>query len=152
MSFNGRLSAALHALLHLAEHHGPMTSEALAASLRTNPVVVRQTMAGLRGAGIVRSVRGHGGGWHLMRDVASLTVADVYAALGAPAMRSFATGDVQATCLVERTIARALDRAALDAQALLVERFSAIPLAAMLAEFHAWASSGAATEAHARAV
>lgn len=65
MKRNSRLSAVLHALLHMAERDRPMTSEELAACLHTNPVVVRRTMAGLREAGLVTSGRGHGGGGRL---------------------------------------------------------------------------------------
>ena len=42
-----RLSGVLHALLHLAEADGPVTSEQLARTMQTNPVVMRRLMAGL---------------------------------------------------------------------------------------------------------
>jgi hypothetical protein len=46
-ALNPRL--ALHALIQMAETpDGTATSEQLASCLRTNPVVVRRTMAGLR--------------------------------------------------------------------------------------------------------
>ena len=56
MKRDDRLSNTLHALLHMADFAGPMTSEALSACLRTNPVVVRRTMAGLRDMGLVSIV------------------------------------------------------------------------------------------------
>ena len=59
---NSQLSGILHVLLHMAEHDGPVTSEALAAMMQTNPVVIRRIMAGLRDSGYVRSEKGHGGG------------------------------------------------------------------------------------------
>lgn len=62
MKCDSRLSGILHVLLHMAEEPRPLTSEALAAAMQTNPAVVRRTMAGLREAGFVRSGRGHGGG------------------------------------------------------------------------------------------
>src|SRR3546814_1535501 len=71
MRQDSRLSRMLHVLLHMAQHDRPATSEAIAKMLRTNPVVVRRTMAGLREAGYVRSVKGHGGGWSIARDLAS---------------------------------------------------------------------------------
>ena len=57
MKRDSRLSAVLHALLHMAEHETrtglPMTSDQLAVCLSTNPVVVRRTMAGLREQGVI---------------------------------------------------------------------------------------------------
>ena len=65
MRRDNRLSATLHALLHMAEQNRPMTSAELAICMTTNAVVVRRTMAGLREAGLVRSEKGHGGGWEI---------------------------------------------------------------------------------------
>ena len=56
MKRNGKLSASLHALVHMAERpERPMTSEEIASWLHTNPVVVRRMVAGLRDAGILSS-------------------------------------------------------------------------------------------------
>ena len=64
---------ALHILAHLAEAgEQPTTSEVLAAHCQTHPVVVRRSLAGLREAGIVASVKGHGGGWTLARPPATV--------------------------------------------------------------------------------
>lgn len=57
----------LYALLHLDRMQAPATSELIAQMLGTNALVVRRTMGGLRRAGIVFSVKGHGGGWSLAR-------------------------------------------------------------------------------------
>ncbi|MGO4841680.1 Rrf2 family transcriptional regulator, partial [Rhizobiaceae sp. 2RAB30] len=84
MRTDGRLSAILHALLHMADHGGPMTSAELARCMNTNPVVVRRTMAGLREAGLVASEKGHGGGWVIACDLSAVTLKDIYDALGAP--------------------------------------------------------------------
>ncbi len=56
----------------------------------TNPAVVRRIMAGLRDEGYVRSEKGYGGGRALARDLAGITLRDVYEALGRPAL--FAMG------------------------------------------------------------
>lgn len=68
-----------------------MTSEQLSRTLSTNPVVIRRIMAGLRDMGIVQSERGHGGGWTISRDLGSVSLRDVYAALGEPMV--FALGN-----------------------------------------------------------
>ncbi|MDS9469864.1 hypothetical protein RGQ15_20105 [Paracoccus sp. MBLB3053] len=46
-----RVSLVLHAVLHMVQQNGPMTSKALAQCLGTNPVVVRRRMGLLRDAG-----------------------------------------------------------------------------------------------------
>jgi DNA-binding IscR family transcriptional regulator len=84
MKRSSQLSDVLHVLLHMAEMDGPATSETLAATLQTNPVVLRRLMAGLRQAGFVASAKGHGGGWVLSCPLDRLTLGDVHAALGAP--------------------------------------------------------------------
>ncbi|MDQ2736900.1 MAG: Rrf2 family transcriptional regulator, partial [Pseudomonadota bacterium] len=78
MRRDSRFSGVLHVLLHMAEAERAVTSEALAKAMQTNPVVIRRIMAGLREAGFVHSEKGHGGGWKIVRDLASITLRDVY--------------------------------------------------------------------------
>lgn len=137
MKRDSRLSGVLHVLLHMAEAGGPVTSEAMARAMQTNPVVVRRTMAGLRDMGFVRSEKGHGGGWTMARDLASITLRDVYTALGAPEPFALGHRTESPGCLVEQAVNAALDGAFRDAEALLLERFGAVTLAALSADFHA---------------
>ncbi|WP_167028704.1 Rrf2 family transcriptional regulator [Luteibacter sp. SG786] len=137
MKRDSRLSGVLHVLLHMAETGGPVTSEAMARAMQTNPVVVRRTMAGLRDMGFVRSEKGHGGGWTMARDLASITLRDVYTALGAPEPFALGHRTESPGCLVEQAVNAALDGAFRDAEALLLERFGEVTLAALSADFHA---------------
>lgn len=113
-----------------------MTSDELSRTLSTNPVVIRRIMAGLRDMGIVRSERGHGGGWTISRDLATVSLRDVYAALGEPMV--FALGNRVETpdCLVEQAVNAALDDAFDAAQALLIKRLGEVTLADLAADFH----------------
>lgn len=129
MNWNTRLSAALHALLHLARQDGPMTSEALATCLHTNPVVVRRTLSGLRKAGLVDAQRGRGGGWSLAASLDAITLRDVHEAVGSPPLLAAAPRQQPPTCLVAQAVDAALDPAFADAQALLLARFGAVTLA-----------------------
>lgn len=131
MRRDGRLSGVLHVLLHLAQVDGPVTSEVLAKAMSTNPVVIRRIMAGLRDHGYVRSEKGHGGGWTLACDLAKVTLRDVYAALGAPALLALGNRTESPGCLVEQSVNAALDRAFHDAEALLLARFADVTLAAL---------------------
>ncbi|WP_249193755.1 hypothetical protein [Gluconobacter wancherniae] len=45
----------MHLLIHMDRANGPITSGEAAEMLHTNPVVIRRTTAGLRGAGFVQS-------------------------------------------------------------------------------------------------
>jgi len=83
---NSRLTTAVHALcwIEQARRRGesPLSSERVAASLRSHPVLVRRVLGDLRRAGLVESTRGPGAGWTLTTDPKSITLRDVHAALG----------------------------------------------------------------------
>jgi DNA-binding IscR family transcriptional regulator len=136
MMFDARLSGALHLLLHMAEFDRPVTSATLALAMRTNPVVVRRMMAGLRRDGYVRSERGHGGGWEICCDLQTTTLLDVYRALGSPTVIAFGAQDPPPTCLVERAVGAELSLARAEAEAVLLKRLGKITLASLSEKFH----------------
>ncbi len=127
----------LHVLLHMAEHRAPVTSQTLAKAMGTNPVVIRRVMAGLREQGYVRSEKGHGGGWTLARDLAEITLRDIYDAIGCPSLLAIGNRTESPDCLVEQAVNAALDTAFQDAQALLLARLGDVTLATLSADFHA---------------
>jgi Rrf2 family protein len=136
MKQSKRLSVALHVLVHLAEQPAvPMTSEQLAACVRTNPVVIRRTLAGLREAGLVVSAAGHGGGWSLARDPAQISLAEVCAALGERLLFAVDLA-LEPGCGVQRVVAGVLDGFLREAEASLLERLGGISLAALAARVH----------------
>jgi len=114
MRTDSRLSRVLHVLMHLGETEEPLTSDLIGRMLNTNPSLVRRTMGLLREAGIVRSTKGHGGGWYLDKPLTDLSLADVYAALGEPKLFAIGASDDTPNCLLERS-ANAATRGALDA-------------------------------------
>jgi len=129
MKRDSRLSAVLHALLHMAGADEPVTSDTLALCMRTNPVVVRRTMGLLRDAGLVSSVRGHGGGWRITADLSKVTLRQLHEALGEPALFALGHRSDAPDCLVEQAVNAALGSAFADAEALLLQRFEAVTLA-----------------------
>ena len=135
MRRDSRLSAVLHALLHMAEADGPVTSETLALCMQTNPVVVRRTMGLLRDAGLVAADRGHGGGWRIAADLAKLTLRQLHEALGEPALFAIGNRTENPDCLVEQAVNAALDDAFAEAEALLMQRFDDITLAELAVDF-----------------
>ena len=82
MNTNQRFAISIHALTLLAANSTPLTSEMIAGSVDTNPVVIRRTMAGLRQRGLVESKSGAHGGWKLLRDPKQILLCDVYLSLG----------------------------------------------------------------------
>ncbi|MBV1858119.1 MAG: Rrf2 family transcriptional regulator [Nannocystaceae bacterium] len=128
MRLDTRLSAALHLLLHLDRSAGPLTSEALAGVMDTNPVVIRRMLGGIRDAGYVRSQKGHGGGWTLVCALSEVTLRDIYDALGRPAL--FAVGHRRESpdCLVEQAVNASLGSALDEAEVVLLARFADVSL------------------------
>jgi len=121
----------------MAEAPGPMTSEALGKVMQTNPVVIRRIMAGLRAQGLVRSEKGHGGGWTISCDFAAVSLRDIYEALGSPGIFAMGNRSESPGCLVEAAVNAALTDAFDDAEALLLGRFGEVTLAALSRDFHA---------------
>lgn len=137
MKRDSRLSGVLHVLLHMAEQRTPMTSEQLAKAMQTHAVVIRRILGGLREAGFVRSEKGHGGGWTIARDLSTITMRDVYDAIGRPGLMAMGNRTEAPGCLVEQAVNAALDTSFRDAEALLLGRFERVTLAELSADFHA---------------
>lgn len=79
---NSRFTVAVHLLTFLAMgFEGVNTSEHMAGSVNTNPVVVRRIMGALRKAGLVTSQPGVGGGVALAQESETITLLDVYHAV-----------------------------------------------------------------------
>jgi DNA-binding IscR family transcriptional regulator len=116
-------------LLHMAQKDGPVTSEVLARAIDTNPVVLRRTMAGLRDQGYVQSEKGHGGGWTLACDLSTVTLRDIYTALGSPSLLAIGNRTEAPGCLVEEAVNAALNRSFEDAESLLLSRLGEVTLA-----------------------
>jgi DNA-binding IscR family transcriptional regulator len=134
MSRDRRLTVALHVLLHMSEIQRSVTSESLGPLMKQNPAALRRTMGGVRQAGIVRSEKGHGGGWSLARKLDTVTLGEVYDALGLTAPFRIAQADGTAKCLLERAANRAVGRALAEAEKLLVDRLRTITVAEVLAD------------------
>jgi Rrf2 family protein len=131
MKRDSRLSSMLHILIHMAQSGQPRTSDDLARMLRTNPVLVRRTLAGLRERGLVASEKGHGGGWVIARPLETITLHDVYEALGAPELFAIGHRSEQGQCLVEQAVNASVDRTLAEAEALVLARLRAVTLAAL---------------------
>ncbi len=115
-------------MLHIAQHHGPSTSETLATALDTHPVVIRRILSGLREGGYLRSEKGHGGGWTLACDPSKTTLLDIYIAIGSPSLLAIGNRSDAPSCRVEAAVNAALDTSFEAAQALLLARLGEVTL------------------------
>lgn len=79
---SSRVAVAVHVLAYMAwKRSEAQTSERIASSVNTNPVVVRRIVGALRNAGMVSVQPGVGGGATLARDPADISLLDVYRAV-----------------------------------------------------------------------
>ena len=128
MKRDSRLSGLLHVLLHMAQTNQPQTSQVLAKAMNTNPVVIRRVMAGLRARGYVRSEKGHGGGWTLVCELSTVTLRDIYTAIGSPALLAMGNRTETPGCLVEKAVNAELGQSLLEAEALILSRLGEVTL------------------------
>jgi Rrf2 family protein len=136
MKRDSKLSLALHALGHMAAAPGkPLRSEDMALAQSTNPVVVRRVLGLLRAAGLLRSAKGHDGGWWLARDAASITVADVYRAIGEPVYARRSPGpDNPPHCAIERALQGTMETALSQAETALTDALARVTIARIAQE------------------
>ncbi len=137
---DSRLSRMLHALIHMDQADGPLTSETIATMLATNPVVVRRLLGGLRDCGYVQSEKGHGGGWVLSVALDDITLLDVYRAVGEPPLFSDLVPEDEPECLVEQAVNAHLSATLKDAEASLLARFGEVTLGMLSRDFEAKAA------------
>ena len=79
---SSKLSVGIHMMTIFALKPGePLTSEFIACSVNTNPVVIRRLLGSLRAAGIVESKTGVNGGWSLLVPPERLTLLDILRAV-----------------------------------------------------------------------
>lgn len=101
-----------------------MTSEDIARHNATHAVVVRRVLGRLRVAGIVRSDKGHAGGWSLARPADAITVADVYAAIDEPFLRPAPGPRADKGCAIVMALQSTVDAAMTEAEAVLRRHFA----------------------------
>src|ERR1700729_689002 len=114
MAANSRLTVAVHALawMALARRQGRevLTSDQVAASVNTNPVIIRRCLGDLRRAGLVRVRHGTGAGWSLARPSEDITLLEVHDAVGPEPPFGLHHTEPNLECPVGKGIRPALDQ------------------------------------------
>lgn len=115
MAANSRFAVATHLLTALAfvergdSPSGPVSSEALARSVSTNPVVVRRLLGQLAAAGLVATQPGRHGGSTLARAAQRITLRDVHRAVDEGCPLGASPNEPNAECPVGRCMGALID-------------------------------------------
>jgi len=106
------MTIAVHVLTWMAlaqrRGHEELTSDQVAASVNTNPVIIRRSLGDLRRAGLVDVRHGPGAGWSLARVPEEITLLEVYDAVGQEPLFAMHRGEPNLECPVGRGIRPAL--------------------------------------------
>lgn len=116
MAKNCRFAVAVHVAAVLANHgETPCTSEWIASSVNTNPVVIRRILSALAKAGLVASTRGSLGGSVLTKRPEEISLLDISRAVEEDEAPALHHQPPNPACMVGRGIqpvlVRILDRA-----------------------------------------
>lgn len=80
MKISSRFTVATHILSLIATQEPPLTSERIAGSVNTNPVVIRRISGQLKKAGLI-AVKAGTGGATLLKPLDQITLLEVYKAV-----------------------------------------------------------------------
>jgi len=133
MNVSTRFTVALHVLTLLASSpKRALTSEYIAGSVNTNPVVVRRLLGFLRRVGMVASQPGSGGGWELSANPEKLTLRDVRRAIEEGSPFSMHSQQPNPRCPVGKNIQQALSPIYEEAERTLEKELAHTTIASLL--------------------
>lgn len=103
---SSKFAVAVHilALLTIEDKAEPTTSDYLARSASTNPVVIRRLLAKLGQAGLVTAQSGTSGGVKLARPAEQINLFEVYQAVEQRALFSFGRRTSNPYCICGRSL------------------------------------------------
>lgn len=138
MHHNSRFAVAIHVLalasgVRASHARLQVTSEQMAESVNTNPVVIRRILGSLREAQLVASQPGPGGGWRLTRAPEEISLRDVYRALEVEPLFALPRREPNADCVVGKGLPRVIGSCFQAAEAALEARLAEVTVADVIA-------------------
>jgi Rrf2 family protein len=135
---NSRMTIAVHALAWMAlaqrQGHAVLTSSQVAASVNTNPVIIRRCLGDLRRAGLVHVRHGAGAGWGLARAPEEISMLAVYDAVGQEPAFGLHHTEPNLDCPVGRGIRPALSQVYGEIEQALRRELAVVSVADVLRE------------------
>ncbi len=105
MNTSSRFAFAVHVLALLSLQEGvPLSSDMIAGSVNTNPVLVRRLLSMLSEAGLTTSQMGAGGGALLARAPRDITLLEIYRAVDDAQLFALHREEPNPACMVGRNI------------------------------------------------
>jgi Rrf2 family protein len=134
MASNSRFAVATHILTFLAnaQPDEPVTSDHIAASVNTNPVVIRRLLTTLSEAELIRTKEGSQGGSELAFPADQITLLDVYRAIDEGEMFGLHRNPPSPICVVGRSIKGVLKDVMDDVQGAMEQELAQVTIAQML--------------------
>jgi Rrf2 family protein len=132
MSRSTKLASAAYIMSYVACYDPQqLTTDAIAEAVRDHPARVRQLVAALVRAGLLRSLRGAGGGIALARPPAEISLRDIHQAVEEQPLLTLSLRDPfkawDNVCFVRPT----LERLYAEGEAHFLERLAAVKLTAL---------------------
>ncbi len=133
MAANSRFAVAVHVVTTLT-HRGEewMSSEAIARSVNTNPVVVRRIVRARGRSRLVRSHPGKAGGMQLARRAEQISRLDIFCAIERQCVFAFAPKPGNPDCPVGRNMKRLFEPIFDDSQRVLERSWSRTTIADLI--------------------
>lgn len=135
MSANSRLTLAVHTLTWMArfrDEYEFATSERIARSVHTNPVILRGLLGMMEKQRLVHVQRGSNAGWQLARDPEEITLLDVYHAVKPDVLFSLHHTPPNPRCIIGSGIGPALEDVYGNVQSALDQELSRTTIADVL--------------------
>jgi Rrf2 family protein len=130
MTGNTRFAASVHILAYLAYRQGTAVPSAeIAASVDTNPVVIRRLLSALVQARLVEATKGAAGGFALASTPANITLREVYRAVESKPHRGLDHFEPNHRCPVGAKIGAILQSVYVKAQASMEAELARVSLA-----------------------
>ena len=137
IGINSQFAISVHILVFLASMPDePVTSDRIAASVKTHPAFIRRILGKLRRAGLVSAQPGTDGGWRLLRDAAGITLCDVYEGIEKEALFALHRRSPQASGPVGQAIHPILEEITQEAERTLKHHLAQTSIVAVLNRLH----------------